>query len=239
MKHTTHILLAEDERDLSDMLAYSLRKSGYSVTQIHSGALVLSAVAQKLPDLILLDVMLPGLSGAQIIAALRANPTTAHLPVIMITARGSENDQLAGFSLGADDFMPKPFSPKLLLARIEALLRRVGPAQPSTPNAPTDAGQFTLGGVEIDTKSYEVLVDGEAVKFTLTEYRLLVTLVQHAGQVLGRAALMSRAMGFGVTVTERTIDVHITAIRRKLGPYHGLVQTIRGVGYRAEAKTKA
>ncbi|MCC6678677.1 MAG: response regulator [Phycisphaerales bacterium] len=222
-----HILVVEDERDLVDLLVYNLQKSGYRTTTATNGRLALDLVNSAKPDLVLLDLMLPELSGTEIAGRIRTNPATASLPIIMLTAKGGEIDQIVGLSVGADDYLPKPFSMKVLLARIEAVLRRTGkPAQESRRS-------LRLGPVEINTETHEAFLEGKPMKLTLTEFRLLTGLLQAGGRVLSRADLMSRAMGPGVMVTERTIDVHITSIRKKLGAHGAMVRTVRGVGYRA------
>jgi DNA-binding response OmpR family regulator len=225
---TTRILIVEDERDIADVTAYNLRKSGYDVALASNGRTALEAIAQKTPDLVILDVMLPELSGTEVASRIRSNPATASLPIIMVTAKGEEVDQLVGLTVGADDYIAKPFSIKILQARIEAVLRRSKGAAPS-------GKVLSMGPISINTESHEASVENESLKLTLTEFRLLSSLVAAQGKVLSRNVLMSRAMGPGVTVTERTIDVHITSIRKKLGKYAGLVTTVRGVGYRLVA----
>lgn len=223
-----HVLIVEDEKELAELVAYNARKAGYETTLAHSGRAALDAVAQNMPDLVLLDVMLPELSGTEVAGRLRANPATAALPIIMLTAKGEEVDQLVGLTVGADDYIPKPFSMKVLMARMEAVLRR---SQRATANRRS----LSLGGVEVDLETHECFVDGEPAKLTLTEFRLLSALMQAGERVLSRSTLMARAMGPGVTVTERTIDVHVTSIRKKLGARAGIVKTVRGVGYRVTA----
>jgi two-component system phosphate regulon response regulator PhoB len=230
-KHKT-ILVVEDERDLADMLAFNLQKEGYRTIVARDGRTALNLALEEHPDLILLDLMLPELGGTEVAARLRTDPGMAGVPIVMVTAKTDEVDQLVGLGVGADDYITKPFSVKVLLARIEAILRRAG--VPATPGA--DERALRLGGVELDLKTHEARVDTQAVKLTLTEFRLLATLMQASGRVLSRQHLMSRAMGPGITVTERTIDVHMTAIRKKLGPYGSCIVTVRGVGYRADAK---
>lgn len=224
----TRILIVEDERDIAEVTAYNLRKSGYDIVLASNGRAALESIAQKTPDLVILDVMLPELSGTEVASRIRSNPATASLPIIMVTAKGEEVDQLVGLTVGADDYIAKPFSIKILQARIEAVLRRTKPAG-------STGKSISLGPVSINTESHEVTADGEHLKLTLTEFRLLSSLVAAQGKVLSRGVLMSRAMGPGVTVTERTIDVHVTSIRKKLGKHAGLVTTVRGVGYRMVA----
>ncbi|GDX98229.1 DNA-binding response regulator [Phycisphaerae bacterium] len=222
-----HILVVDDERDLADTVAYNLRKAGYDVTAVATGRAALDAIANKQPDLVLLDVMLPELSGTEVASRIRSNPATMQLPIVMLTAKGEEVDQLVGLTVGADDYIPKPFSMKILLARIEAVLRR-------TQRDPAEVRSANMNGVDLNLDTHECSVDGVQAKLTLTEFRLLASLIQAGGRVLSRSALMSRAMGPGVMVTERTIDVHITSIRKKLGDKKaGMIKTVRGVGYRA------
>jgi len=219
------ILVVEDERDLAELLQFQLDRAGYSVSTAATGAAALRKIEQQLPDLILLDLMLPELSGIEVASRLRTNPKTASIPIIMLTAKTDEVDQVVGLSVGADDYITKPFSVKVVLARIEAVLRRAaaGPAEST----------LRLGPIAISQDTHEVTVDGETIRLTLTEFRILASLASAQGRVLSRHILMSKAMGPGVTVTERTIDVHVTAIRRKLGEHGNLIRTVRGVGYRA------
>lgn len=221
-----HVLVVDDEKDLCELLVYNLTKAGYETSVANNGRQALDAVAKRTPDLILLDVMLPELSGTEVASRVRTNPTTAHVPIMMLTAKGEEVDQIVGLTVGADDYVVKPFSVKILVARVEALLRRT--------QRPSDGTRrLSLGPIEIDTDTHEVFLEGQSIKLTLTEFRLLASLVQGGSRVLSRATLMAKAMGPGVTVTERTIDVHITSIRKKLGNHSNIIKTIRGVGYKA------
>jgi len=224
-----HILVVDDEQDLLEVLVINLERAGYRVSTATDGREALAAIASDPPDLVVLDVMMPELSGAEVASRLRSDAATSALPIIMLTAKSEEVDELVGLTVGADDYIPKPFSVKVVLARIAAVLRR-------TEDAASASGALRLGPVRINTETHECHLDGEPVKLTLTEFRLLAGLAQAGGKVLSRAALMHRAMGPGVTVTERTIDVHITSIRRKLGEAGSIVQTVRGVGYRAVAE---
>lgn len=221
-----NVLVVDDEKDLVELLTYNLKRAGFEVSAAFTGRQALERIAQEPPDLIILDIMLPELSGTEVASRLRSNPATASLPIIMLTAKSEDVDQIVGLTVGADDYIPKPFAMKVLLARIEAVLRRAG-------RTGSEQRTATMGGVTMNLETHETMVDGEPAKLTLTEFRLLSALIQANGRVLSRASLMSRAMGPGVTVTERTIDVHVTAIRKKLGTQAGLVKTVRGVGYRA------
>ncbi len=226
MADRPHILVVEDERDLADLLVYNLQRAGYLATCVSGGRAALEAVSKNLPDLILLDVMIPELPGTEVAARLRAEPATASIPLIMLTAKSEETDQVVGLKVGADDYVTKPFSMKVLLARVEALLRRSG-------RLSGDRGMLRLGAIEVNTDTHQASLDGQLLKLTLTEFRILAALLQASGRVLSRNALMSRAMGPGVTVTERTIDVHVTSIRKKLLHLAHVIKTVRGVGYRA------
>ncbi len=223
MPEANRVLVVEDEPDLSELLAINLRGEGYEVEQARDGGEALQAVERERPDLILLDLMMPRLSGQQVAERLKQTPSTSTIPIIMLTAMSDELDELKGLELGADDYITKPFSMSVVLARVGAVLRRAGKGAESKP--------LTLGPLSIDEQIHLATLEGEAMKLTLTEFRLLAALVGAGGKVLSRRALISSAMGLGVTVTHRTIDVHMTSIRKKLGRHAPMVQTIRGVGY--------
>lgn len=232
MSAKAQILVVEDEKDLSELLVYNLERAGYAAVAARSGRRALDLIASSAPDLIILDLMLPEVSGTEIASRVRANPRTSTVPIIMLTAKGTETDQVMGLAIGADDYISKPFSMKVLLARVEAVLRR------SAGGTGEDA-LLRMGPVIVNLATHEVESGGEAVKLTLTEFRILAALMQASGRVLARSILMAKAMGPGVTVTERTIDVHVTAIRRKLGVGASIIRTVRGVGYRASAEASA
>lgn len=233
MANRPHILIVDDERDLVELLVYNLSRAGFETESASTGRQALQLVARRIPDLILLDVMLPELSGTEVASRIRTNPATAHVPIIMLTAKGEDVDQIVGLSVGADDYVPKPFSVKVLLARVEALLRRAG------QGTRDESKTLELGPIAVDIDTHEARIDGQTVKLTLTEFRLLASLLQAAGKVLSRATLMSRAMGPGVMVTERTIDVHMTAIRKRLGRHAAMLKTVRGVGYKLSVELEA
>lgn len=227
MREAPRVLVVDDESDLVELLSYNLRQAGYEPIGARNGLEALQAAARFRPHLVVLDVMMPEMSGVEVARRLRSDPKLVKTPIIMLTARASEQDQVAGLSAGADDYVAKPFSPKVLLARIEAVLRRA--ADQSAP------AKLTLGPVVMDLDTHEVAVEGQPVTLTPTEFRLLAALIQARGRVLTRDQMIARGMGPGITVTGRAIDVHIAAVRRKLGAHEGLVQTVRGVGYRAVA----
>ncbi|MGA2229644.1 MAG: response regulator [Tepidisphaeraceae bacterium] len=223
------ILVVDDERDIVDLVRYNLTKNGYDALVATDGAEALQIATRELPDLIILDLMLPGIHGTEVARRLKGDTRTAHIPIVMLTAKGEETDVVVGLTLGADDYVTKPFSIKILLARLATVLRRAE----SSGGAEAEAGaSLTAGPLSIDTSKHEVNVEGEPVKLTLTEFKLLVALVGARGRVLTRDQLMDKAMGTDVFVTDRAIDVHITAIRKKLGKASWLIHTVRGVGYR-------
>ncbi|MFI4897083.1 MAG: response regulator [Phycisphaerales bacterium JB059] len=229
MEKVCRILVVEDEPDLAELIAYNLRTEGHEVEIAADGAAALQAVDANRPHLILLDLMMPRLTGQQVAERLKQAPATSRIPIIMLTAKSEERDELQGLQLGADDYITKPFSMSVLLARVGTVLRRAGVGVAAKP--------LTVGPLTIDEQIHSVTLDGEPMKLTLTEFRLLSALIGASGRVLSRRALISSAMGPGVTVTERTIDVHVTSIRKKMGEHASMIRTIRGVGYRLSNET--
>jgi two-component system phosphate regulon response regulator PhoB len=223
------ILVVDDEQDLVDLITYNLQRNGYDALTASNGAEALEVAQREMPDLVILDLMLPEIDGTEVARRLKSDPRTAVIPIIMLTAKSEETDVVVGLTLGADDYITKPFSPKILLARLNTVLRRIDGVQPVE-----DAGLLRAGPLSIDTAKHEVTVTGELVKLTLTEFKLLSALVGARGRVLTRDQLMDKAMGTDVFVTDRAIDVHITAIRKKLGDASWLIHTVRGVGYRLQ-----
>jgi two-component system, OmpR family, alkaline phosphatase synthesis response regulator PhoP len=223
------VLVVDDEKDIVDLVAYNLGRNGFETLIAASGDAALQIAARELPDLIILDLMLPGLDGTEVARRLKSDSVTASIPIIMLTAKGEETDVVVGLTLGADDYVTKPFSMKVLLARVGTVLRR---AEGATAAAAVEGGILRAGPLTIDTLKHEVMVEKETVKLTLTEFKLLAALLSARGRVLTRDQLMDKAMGTDVFVTDRAIDVHITAIRKKLGSASWLVHTVRGVGYR-------
>jgi two-component system phosphate regulon response regulator PhoB len=219
-----NILLVEDEADLAELVRHNMEHEGYACRVVSNGGSALTEAVAHPPDLILLDRMLPGMSGDDFITHLKRDHRVASIPVIMLTAKAEEADQLVGLGLGADDYVTKPFSMKLLLARVAAMFRRMEITS-------TDQELLTRGPVSLDSSRHEVSVAGSPVQLTATEFRLLRALMAANGRVLSRAYLIENTMGVGVAVTDRTIDVHVTALRKKLGKAARWLQTIRGVGY--------
>ena len=226
------ILVIEDDRAISEILVYNLDKAGYEVSLAIDGRDGLSQAQLKLPDVILLDVMLPVIDGTEVCRRLRSKPETASSIIIMLTAKTEEADQLIGFSVGADDYVTKPFSVRVLMERIKALQRR------KTAKAEDENDVVSRAGITLDRRRYRVNVDAQPVELTKSEFRLLDTLIRQPGRAFDRTELIDSALGEDTLVLERTIDVHIRRLRKALEE-HGfdhLVQTVRGSGYRFSAK---
>lgn len=220
------ILVIEDDRSLAEVLEYNLSQSGYEVTCAFDGMDGLNQARLRLPDLILLDLMIPVIDGIEVCKRLRANSETRDTPVVMLTAKGEETDQLVGFTVGADDYVVKPFSVVILLERIKSLLRRV------SQNNSAGSDLITRSTVTVDRARHSVTIDNQPVDLTPSEFRLLETLIRQPGRVFERAELIDAALGADTLVLERTIDVHIRSLRKKLGEEKSLIQTVRGIGYR-------
>lgn len=223
------ILIIEDEKGLVQSLTWYFNKEGFETTAVSDGAEGLRRAQTVLPDVILLDLMLPSMNGLDICRTLRAGEKTKTIPIIMLTAKAEETDQVVGFSIGADDYVTKPFNNKVLLQRIKAILRRA-----ETSKESTDVTDHL--GVKIDRMRHQVMVGDEKLDLTPTEFRLLECLVRQPGRAFTRHQLMDAAIGEGSIVLERTIDVHIKTLRKKLGEaernFDNLIETVRGVGYR-------
>jgi DNA-binding response OmpR family regulator len=220
------ITIVEDERDMAELVAMRLKREHYDVDVAHDGKEGLDRIRSFPPDLVLLDLMLPRMSGTEIAAELRRDPRTSHIPIIMLTAKSEESDIVVGLQMGADDYVTKPFSMSVLLARVAAVLRRAERAEGMQGDL------LKAGSICIDRDRHQVEIDGNPIALTLTEFRLLVAVVAGKGRVLSRDQLIDKALGEGVIVTDRTIDVHVVSLRRKLGKARDYVETVRGVGYR-------
>jgi two-component system phosphate regulon response regulator PhoB len=218
------VLIVEDERGLTQALDYNLRREGYDVVVAHDGAEGLRKAQTLLPDVVILDLMLPGMNGLDVCRELRAGERTRDLPVLMLTARAEETDQVVGFSMGADDYVTKPFSTKVLMQRVKALQRRA-------VAGPEPGEVIEHLGVKIDRVRHRVEVGGKPIDLTPTEFRLLECLLRQPGRAFNRHQLMDAAIGDSSIVLERTIDVHVKTLRRKLGEAD-FIETVRGVGYR-------
>jgi two-component system phosphate regulon response regulator PhoB len=222
------VLIIEDERGLVQTLTWYFTREGYETTAVADGLDGLRKAQTLLPDVVLLDIMLPGLDGLAVCRELKAGERTRDIPVVMLTAKSEEADQVLGYGMGADDYVTKPFSNKVLLAKVKALLRRV-------QGQPEGGDVVEHAGVRIDRVRHRVTLDGEAVDLTPTEFRLLECMVRQPGRAFSRHQLMDAAIGEGQIVLERTIDVHIKTLRKKLVEAGGtgeLIETVRGVGYR-------
>ncbi len=217
------ILIVDDEPDLLELVRFHLAQAGLEVSVCLSGREGLERVQQHPPDLLVLDLMLPDLSGTEICRRIRADARLADLPIVMLTAKGEEVDRVVGFELGADDYVTKPFSPRELTLRVQAILRR-GRAGPHA--------LLEHGGLSLDTERHRCRVGDAPVDLTAKEFRLLTTLMGRPGRVMSRQALLEEVWGRDITVTERTVDTHLKRLREKLGPAGDLIETVRGVGYR-------
>jgi two-component system, OmpR family, alkaline phosphatase synthesis response regulator PhoP len=225
MSHET-VLLVDDEEDILELLRYNLSREGYRTILAASGEEALKRAESDKPDLIVLDLMLPGKDGLEITKILRHHPATARVPIIMLTAKGEEADVVTGLELGADDYITKPFSPRILLARIKAILRRKAPVVSEAEDA------INIHGMTIHPGRREVLVNGRSVHLTYTEFQVLYYLARRPGWVATRSQIVDAVRGTDYYVTDRSVDVQIVGLRKKLGDSGQYIQTVRGVGYR-------
>ncbi len=223
---TEHILIVDDEADIVELLEYNLRQAGYSVASARDGASALSAVRRQRPDLIVLDLMLPDIPGTEVCRRLRRDEGTESIPILMLTARSAEIDRVVGFELGADDYVVKPFSPREIVLRVQALLRR------ARPRAEGEAEKVRMGPLEIDVARHRVTVSGEEVSLTALEFKLLLHLTSRRGRVQTRDDLLARVWGYAPGLETRTVDPHGQRLREKLGDARDYIETVRGVGYR-------
>jgi len=222
----TRILVVEDEQDLQQVLEYNLRQAGHEVTVTKLGNEGVKLAREQRPDLVLLDLMLPDISGTEVCKQLKEHPTTRTTPVIMLTARGEEIDRVVGFELGADDYVVKPFSVRELLLRIQAILRR------GRGESGEDEPTVDFGKLRIDRGAHRIWVDGTEIELTALEFKLLVTLYDRRNRVQTRSALLDDVWGIQADITTRTVDTHVKRLREKLEAARDYVETVRGVGYR-------
>lgn len=220
------ILAVDDEEDILELLRYNLAKEGYRVTCVASGEEAVKAGKSILPDLILLDLLLPGIDGLEVCRLLKGEARTRNIPIIMLTAKGEEADIVTGLELGADDYLTKPFSPRVLLARIRAALRRRATAPPG------ETALLKVHQLVIDPGRHEVMVEDRPVELTVTEFRLLHLLARRPGWVFTRSQIVNGVHGDDYPVSDRSVDVQVVSLRKKLGPYGKYLETVRGVGYR-------
>jgi DNA-binding response OmpR family regulator len=222
----TTILVVDDEPEIRDLVSYNLTREGYRVLSEADGEAGLERVFRSAPDLVILDLLLPKMNGLDVLQAIRAEPRTRALPILLLTARATEMDKLVGFQRGADDYLTKPFSPKELVARVGAILRRSRGDEAAKPEK--------IGPFQIDRERHQVLLRGRGLDLTPTEYRLLEYLLQRSGRVFTREQLLDKVWGMGYFGETRTVDVHVRRLRAKLGRDAGLIRTVTGVGYSAE-----
>ena len=222
------VLVIEDEKDLADLISFNLENEGYRVVTAMDGTAGLESARNSLPDLILLDLMLPGITGIEICKILRRSEKTSKIPVIMLTAKSEEIDRVVGFEVGADDYVVKPFSNRELMLRVKAVLRRREQDKPSDK-------VIRIGDLSIDTSRHQVTSSGEEVILTTTEFKLLINLAERLGRVQSRDVLLKNVWGYNYIGDTRTVDTHITRLRTKLGEAGEMIKTIRGFGYKMEA----
>ncbi|MDA8412658.1 MAG: response regulator transcription factor [Desulfobacteraceae bacterium] len=223
------VLIIEDEKDLAELLAFNIEKEGYATTCVHDGKLGLERAVAEPPDLILLDLMLPGVLGTEICKALRKDQRTAQIPIIMITAKGDEIDRVVGFEVGADDYIVKPFSMREVALRVKAVMRR-SEHEAHLPQADL----FTIGDIVIDKQRHTVMSAGLDIELTSTEFKLLLFLAEKKGYVQSREKLLQNVWSYNNAGDTRTVDTHVTRLRGKLGAPGDIIKTVRGFGYKIE-----
>jgi two-component system, OmpR family, phosphate regulon response regulator PhoB len=230
-----HILVVDDEPDISALVAYHLAREAYRVRTVADGVEALRSVEAEPPDLVVLDLMLPGMSGLDVLQELRRREETQHIPVILLTARRAEEDRIAGLRLGADDYLAKPFSPQELVLRVRAILRRVQQAPPAARSGKV----VRLGPFLLDTGAARAEVDGQEVELTPTEFYLLQTLLERRGRVQSRRQLLESVWEVTANIATRTVDMHVQRLRAKLGDHADWIETVRGFGYRFRTEPPA
>jgi two-component system alkaline phosphatase synthesis response regulator PhoP len=222
----THILIVDDEEDIRELITYNLQKEGFEVTAVESGEQALSEVKNHAPHLVILDLMLPGMDGLEICRLMKSSSRTAGIPIVMLTAKGEEADVVTGLEVGADDYVTKPFSPRVLIARIKAVLRR------RRQSVPADDEMIAAGELTLHPGTREVTVNGKPVALSNAEFRILHRLAQRQGWVFTRHQIADSLQSDNAPVTSRTVDVHVCSLRRKLGQCGTYIETVHGVGYR-------
>jgi DNA-binding response OmpR family regulator len=225
------ILIVEDERDIVELLRYNLRQENFKVDTVRNGADALQRAVDKPPDLILLDLMLPEVDGLIVCRLLKNDPRTKNIPIVMLTAKDEESDRVAGLELGADDYITKPFSPREVVLRINAVLRRL-----NASNQPEEENQIETHGVVIDLDRHQVLTEDGAIDLTATEFKLITSFARSPGRVFSRDMLMDAIWGQEYYGIDRTVDTHVSRLRRKLGNLGTQIETVYGVGYRLKEK---
>jgi len=223
------VLVVEDHRDTRELLKYNLTAAGFDVAAADNGRSGLSLAAAFKPNIILLDLMMPGIDGLEVCRQLKADPDLARIPVVMLTAKGEEIDKIVGLELGADDYVVKPFSPRELVLRVKAILRRSGTGEPSTPQL------WERDGLKVDFEAHKLTLDGQEISLTATEFKLLAVLISEPGKVQTRDHLLNTVWDTHFEGYSRTVDTHVRRLRKKLAEYADQIETIRGVGYRFKA----
>ncbi len=226
------VLVVDDEEDILELIQYNLEKEGYTVKTVKTGEECLAIVGKLVPEIVVLDLMLPGLDGLEVCKRLKRSEPTRSIPVLMLTAKSEDSDIVSGLELGADDYITKPFSPKVLIARVRAVLRRAGEQDAENPKE----AKIRIHGIVIDVSRHEVSCDGEVVPLSATEFGILEFLARNPGWVFSRNKIIDTVKGKDYPVTERSVDVQILGLRKKLGSQGKLIQTVRGVGYRLQAE---
>ncbi len=232
-KKVKTILCVDDEQDILDILMYNLKKEGYTVLTAANGEAALTLAEKTRPDLILLDIMMPGIDGFEVCKSVRNNPAIKDTPVIFLTAKADEMDEILGLEFGADDYITKPFSPRKIVTKVKAMFRRI---EVRAEMADDKKNAIKIGGIDINRLNYTVMVDGHEVKFLHQEFELLFFLMSHPNIVYSRNQLLYQVWGEDAYFVDRTVDVHVTKIRKKLGRYGDWIETIRGVGYKFNSR---
>lgn len=220
------VLVVDDEKDILELISYNLEKNGYIVTTAKSGEEAYDLIKEKHFDLVILDLMLPGIDGLDLCKIIKSEKASQNIPIVMVTAKSEEADKVAGLEIGADHYVTKPFSPRELLAIVKATLRRKVTAIEEEPM------EIIRGDLVIHTGRHEILLKGKPIELTNLEFRILLTLAKRPGWVMTRYQIVDATRGEGISVTDRTIDVHIVSLRKKLGEYADMIETVRGVGYK-------
>lgn len=224
------VLLVEDESDVVDLLRYHFKKAGFKVETSHSGDAGLTAVRSRRPDAVVLDLMLPGMTGLEVCRALKIDSETASIPVLMLTARSEVKDRVKGLEIGADDYVTKPFSPKEVVLRVQGLLRRIR-------SAAEEVSIVEVDGIAIDKSTLKASIGNERLELTTIEFKLLLTLINNRGKTLSRENLLSDVWGYSTGADTRTVDTHMRRLREKLGDHATKIETVRGQGYRFNGLT--
>ena len=227
IKKSYKVVVVEDEADIADLIVYNLEREGYEVLSSNRGDEGLNLIRNEMPDLVILDLMLPGFDGLSVCQQLKVDPLTRDMSIIIVSAKVEDSDIVIGLGLGADDYIPKPFNVRELVARVKVALRKVEPVVPAKFDAP-----LVFDELVIDSERHEVTVSGNHLKLTVTEFRLLQQLALNPGYPFTREQLISRGLGEGVAIVDRNVDVHIVSLRRKLGTASNMIETIRGIGYK-------